>query len=134
MGDAAAAQRENGDTVAAMTGAKRRKVRAELVAGGAGADGGAWAPARAAKPVVSREDLSSQQREYVQWHAARREANLRARGKLKDEAEGALVDQAMGGAGDAGGRDGRELEGRGEEFLPRRGGEELRGRELDHAS
>ena len=27
-----------------------------------------------------------------------------------------------------------ELEGRGEEFLPRRGGEELRGRELDHAS
>jgi pre-mRNA-processing factor 17 len=88
-----------------MTGAKRRKVRAELVAGGAGADGGAWAPARAAKPVVSREDLSSQQREYVEWHAARREANLRARGKLKDEAEGALVDQAMGGARDAGGAD-----------------------------
>ena len=104
MGDAAAAQRENGDTVAAMTGAKRRKVRDRARRRRRRRrTGGAWAPARAAKPRVSREDLSSQQREYVEWHAARREANLRARGKLKDEAEGALVDQAMGGAGDAGG-------------------------------
>jgi pre-mRNA-processing factor 17 len=110
VGDAAAAQREGGDTVFTMSGAKRRKVRDDAlarVADGAGdaADGGAWAPARAAKPVVSREDLSSQQKEYIEWHAARREANLRARGKLKDEAEGALVDQAMGGARDAVGAD-----------------------------
>ena len=111
VGDAAAAQREGGDTVFTMSGAKRRKVRDDALArvangaGDAADDGGAWAPARAAKPVVSREDLSSQQKEYIEWHAARREANLRARGKLKVEAEGALVDQAMGGARAAGGAD-----------------------------
>ena len=110
VGNVAAMQREGGDSVFSMSGAKRRKVRDEALAliadadAGAGAGderGGAWAPARTAKPVVSREDLSSQQKEYIAWHAARREANLRARGKLKDEAEGSLAESALGVAGKA---------------------------------
>lgn len=104
VGNVSASAKEGGDSVFSMTSAKRRKVRDEALAGVAIPDGdgddsaahGAWAPPRAPTPVVARDDLSVAQKEYVEWHASRREANLRSRGKLKDEAEGSLVDAAVG--------------------------------------
>ena len=39
-------------------------------------------------------DLTEEQKEFITWHAARREANLRARGKLRD-ADGNKITDAM---------------------------------------
>jgi pre-mRNA-processing factor 17 len=50
-----------------------------------GRDVSAWAPARDATKPLSVDDLTAEAKEYVEWHAARREANMKARGRLKDE-------------------------------------------------
>jgi len=92
---------ENGaDTVFSMNNAKRRKVREMVLAEVAAEDDGerpdysAWAPARdAIKPLLTG-DLTEEAKEFVTWHAARREANLRARGKLRD-ADGNKITDAM---------------------------------------
>ena len=78
--------------------ASTRAGRRALAAVGGEADAAAagnfsaWAPDRVATKVLKPEDLTEQQKEYVKWHAERREANLGARGKLKDE-------EGEGGAG-----------------------------------
>ena len=106
VGNVGNASNDNNNTVFSTSGAKRRKVRDEALASMAidnesgEAQHGAWAPSRAPKPVVARDALTAPQKEYIEWHATRREANLRSRGKLKETEEGALVAEAVGGAKD----------------------------------
>ena len=92
---------ENGaDTVFSMNNAKRRKVREMVLSEVAAEDDGArpdfsaWAPARDAIKPLTTGDLTEEQKEYVRWHAARREANMRAKGKLRD-ADGNKITDAM---------------------------------------
>ena len=104
MGDAAAIAAHAGETVFTSTAAKRRKVRDEVLAAAVAADPGAgggpggaplardrsaWAPARDATKPLTVDELTEEAKEYVRWHAARREANLRRKGRLKDEEGGA---------------------------------------------
>ena len=81
-----------GETSLNMSKAKRRRVRDEVLAGAAAADGGrgplgVGAGARAHKVVV-HDDLTEKEKEYVKWHMDNREAKLRAKGKLDDLAPG----------------------------------------------
>ena len=92
---------ENGaDTVFSMNNAKRRKVREMVLAEVAAEEDGmrpdfsAWAPARDAIKPLTTGDLTEEQKEYVTWHAARREANMRAKGRLRD-ADGNKITDAM---------------------------------------
>ena len=107
VGDADAIAANAGDSVFDANAAKRRKVRGEILSARAASDAsvadyGAWAPARdGSNKPLSLGDLSAEQMEYVKWHAARREANLRARGKLKDE-DGNVLPPIGGGSADAG--------------------------------
>ena len=111
VGDAGAAASNRGESVYGVNAAKRRRVRDDaLAAVGGEADAAAagnfsaWAPDRVATKVLKPEDLTEQQKEYVKWHAERREANLRARGKLKDEeGEGGAGASAGENAGAVGG-------------------------------
>ena len=70
--------------------AKRRKVRDMVLAEIATEDGDekpdltAWAPSRDAIKPLNTAELTEEQKEFITWHAARREANMRARGRLKD--------------------------------------------------
>jgi len=107
VGDADAIAANAGDSVFDANAAKRRKVRGEILSAQAASDAsvadyGAWAPARdGSNKPLSLGDLSAEQMEYVKWHAARREANLRARGKLKDE-DGNVLPPIGGGSAEAG--------------------------------
>ncbi len=97
--------------------AKRRRMRDGVLAAAIAADPegltegrdvSAWAPARDATKPLSVDDLTAEAKEYVEWHAARREANMKARGRLKDEdgekgagaGEDAGADGAAGPAGE----------------------------------
>ena len=64
-------------------------VAADPGAGGGPRDLSAWAPARDATKPLTVDELTEEAKEYVRWHAARREANLRRKGRLKDEEGGA---------------------------------------------
>jgi hypothetical protein len=59
----------------------REMVLAEVAAedDGERPDFSAWAPSRDAMPPLKTGDLTEEQKEYVTWHAARREANMRAK-------------------------------------------------------
>ena len=102
-GGAVAIAANAGDSVFDANAAKRRKVRGEILSARAASDAsvadyGAWALARdGSNKPLSLGDLSAEQMEYVKWHAARREANLRARGKLKDE-DGNVLPPIGGGS------------------------------------
>ena len=118
VGDAAAIAAHAGETVFTSTAAKRRKVRDEVLAAAVAADPGAgggpgvaplardrsaWAPARDATKPLTVDELTEEAKEYVRWHAARREANLRRKGRLKDEEGGAGGGEDEDGAGVGGG-------------------------------
>jgi len=93
VGDAAKAAANRGETPFNMSAAKRRRVRAEVLASVASEDAGdgapvdttAWAPAREAKKVLVHDELNEKEKEYVKWHMDNREAKLRAKGKLDDD-------------------------------------------------
>ena len=112
VGDAAAIAAHGGETVFTSTAAKRRKVRDDVLAAAVAADPGAgggprdlsaWAPARDATKPLTVDELTEEAKEYVRWHAARREANLRRKGRLKDE-EGGGRRRRRGGRGRRGRR------------------------------
>ena len=100
VGDMNALREANADTVYGMNRAKRQKMRDQIIAEMASHDDGekpdfsAWAPARDAMPPLKTTDLTEEQKEYVTWHAAQREANMRARGKIRDEDGNKITDAA----------------------------------------
>lgn len=94
VGDAAAAGAHDGASVFETRPGDRKRKGAALLSQAAGSgDGGAWAAAaaRAPAPLADHGALSAEQREYVAWHNARREAR-----RKKPAADG---DGAAGGSG-----------------------------------